>query len=150
MGIVVPFLLFMASLAPVDEQGYQKMVAAHKGKVVLYNFWATYCVPCRAEMPALLKLQTKLKARGFELIFISADEPEQDAAAEKLLQKNGAPEPRYRKQAKQDEQFINGIDPKWSGALPASFLYDRKGRKVQSYIGETDMATLEAAIAKLL
>lgn len=150
MGLIVPFLLFFATLIPVDESGYRNIVAAHKGKVVLYNFWATYCVPCRAEIPQLLRLQAKLKARGFELVLISADEPEQDSAAEKLLKQNGAPEPRYRKQAKQDEQFINGIDSKWSGALPALFLYDRGGRKVRSFFGETDIATLETAITKLL
>ena len=143
-------MLFLAAMTPLDERGFQKMVAAHNGKVVLYNFWATYCVPCRAEMPELLKLQAKLQARGFELVFISADEPEQEAAAEKVLRKTGAPGPEYRKQPKNDDQFINAIDPKWQGALPALFLYDRKGRKVRSFIGATDTKILEAAIMKLL
>lgn len=148
--MLVPFLLFLATLAPVDESAYQKMVSAHKGKVVLYSFWATWCEPCRAEMPELLKLQTKLKGRGFELVLISADEPEQEVAAEKILKKNGATGTGYRKQAQQDEQFINGIDPKWSGALPAVFLYNRAGKKVRSFIGETEISTIETAIAKLL
>ncbi len=143
-------MLLLAAMLPVNEQGFQKMVGAHTGKVVLYNFWATYCVPCRAEMPELLKLQAKLKARGFELVFISADEPEQEAAAERLLQKANAIGPAYRKQPQNDDQFINAIDPKWSGALPALFLYDRKGHKVRSYFGETDTKILEAAILKLL
>ncbi len=147
---MIPILLFLAAMLPVNEQGFQKMVGAHSGKVVLYNFWATYCVPCRAEMPELVKLQAKLKSRGFELVFISADEPEQEAAAEKLFQKTNAPGPAYRKQANDDDQFINAIDPKWSGALPALFLYDRKGHKVRSYFGETDTKILETAILKLL
>lgn len=148
--MLIPILLLLAALTPVDEPGYQKMVNAHKGKVVLYNFWATYCVPCRAEMPALIRLSEKLKPRGFELIFISADEPEQEHAAETLLKKNGVPGTGYRKQAKDDDKFINSLDPKWSGALPASFLYDRNGRKIRSFIGEVDIKTLEAAVDKLL
>jgi thiol-disulfide isomerase/thioredoxin len=147
---VLPALLLLATLTPIDETGFQKLVAAHKGKVVLYNFWATWCEPCRAEMPQLIKLQAKLKARGFELVTISADEPEQELDAEKVLKQFGSPSPAYRKQAKKDEQFINAIDPQWSGALPALFLYDRAGRKVRSFIGETEMATVEAAIQKLL
>ena len=101
-------------------------------------------------MPDLLKLQAKLKGRGFDLVLISADEPETEAAAGKVLKQNGAVGSLYRKAAKNDEAFINAIDPKWSGALPASFLYDRKGQKVRSFIGEADMKALEAAILKLL
>jgi thiol-disulfide isomerase/thioredoxin len=147
---LLPIFVLLASLTPVDEAGFQKLIQTHKGKVVLYDFWATWCEPCRAEMPQLIQLQQKLRARGFELVTISADEPEQDADAEKLGRKFGVSGPAYRKQPKKDEDFINSIDPKWSGALPALFLYDRQGRKVQSFIGETDAKTLQAAIEKLL
>lgn len=142
--------LLFALLQPVDEAGFQKLTAAHKGKVALYDFWATWCVPCRVELPKVVALQKKLGARGFELVTISADEPEQQAAAEKLLTQWGAPAPAYRRQAKDDDKFINAIDPKWSGALPALFLYDRSGKKVRSFIGETEIAEIEAAVAKLL
>jgi thiol-disulfide isomerase/thioredoxin len=146
---VLTFFLFFA-LHTVDETGFQKLVNAHKGKVVLYDFWATWCSGCREEMPKLITLEQQLKARGFELVTISADDPEQDADAEKVLHDFHAPEPGYRKQAVKDEQFINAIDPKWSGALPALFLYDRHGVKVQSFIGETDPKTIADAVNKLL
>jgi len=138
------------ALPTLDETAFQKLVEAHKGKVVIYDFWATWCEPCRAELPQLTRLEAKLRSQGFELITISADEPEQSAAAEKVLKQFAVREPMYRKQAKDDDQFINSIDVKWSGALPALFLYDKAGRKVRSFIGETDMGTVEAAIRKLL
>ena len=138
------------ALPTLDEAAFQKLVEAHKGKVILYDFWATYCEPCRAELPKLLRLEAKLRSQGFELITISADEPEQAAAAEKVLKQFAVRGPVYRKQAKDDDRFINSIDAKWSGALPALFLYDKAGRKVRSFIGETDMGTVEAAIRKLL
>ncbi len=68
-------------LTPVDDAGYTKLVAAHRGKVVMMDFWATWCKPCRAEMPELVKLSQKLRARGFELITVSADEPSKEGAA---------------------------------------------------------------------
>ena len=139
-----------AALVPVDEAGFQKLVDSHKGKVVLYQFWATWCEPCRAEMPQLVRLENKLRSEGFELVTISADEPERDAAAEKILKKFAVHGQGYRRQAQYDDRFITAIDPKWSGALPALFLYDKHGRKVRSFIGETDMGSLEAAIRKLL
>ncbi len=140
----------LGALASIDETGFQKLVDSHKGKVVAYDFWATYCVPCRAEMPQLVRLENKLRALGFELVTISADEPEQAADAEKFLKQFAVRAPLYRKQPKDDDKFINSIDPKWSGALPALFLYDKTGHKVRAFIGETDMAAPEVAIRKLL
>jgi thiol-disulfide isomerase/thioredoxin len=142
-------VLGFGALTPVDEDGFQRLVDSHKGKVVLYSFWATWCVPCRAEMPQLVRLEAKLRSQGFELVTISADEPEQDADAERVLKQFAVRGPLYRRQANDDDQFINSIDVKWSGALPALFLYDKTGHKTRSFIGETDIATLESAIRKL-
>lgn len=139
-----------AGLVPVDEAGYSKLVAAGKGQVVLVNFWATWCAPCRKEMPGLVAIERRLKARGFRLVTISADEPEDAAQARIFLERNGAAAPHYLKRVKDDDKFINALDPKWSGALPASFLYDRRGRKVKSYFGEVSLKELEAAIQALL
>jgi thiol-disulfide isomerase/thioredoxin len=149
-AVVAPLTLLAAGLPTVDEAGFQKLVASHKGKVVAYDFWATYCEPCRAELPQLVKLEAKLRSRGFELVTISADEPEQDANAAKVIRKTGFAGQAYRKQARDDDHFINAIDPKWSGAMPALFLYDREGRKIRSFIGESDLSAVEKAIEKLL
>ncbi len=137
-------------LKPMDEAGYRAALASNKGNVVLFDFWATWCDPCRAEMPQLAKLEAKLRGRGFKLITISCDEPEAEASAADFLKKNGVVQPAYMKRAKNDDAFINAIDPKWSGALPALFLYDRQGRRVASFVGETSMATVEAALQKAL
>lgn len=137
-------------LTPVDDAGYTKLVAAHKGKVVMMDFWATWCKPCRAEMPELVKLSQKLRARGFELITVSADEPSKEGAALTVLKEDGVTGPTYLKKVADDDKFSDSIDPKWGGALPALFLYDRNGKKVRSFIGETPIKDLEAAIEKLL
>ncbi len=141
--------LFAADLKPVSEATYPKMVASSKGKVVLVNFWATYCVPCRKEMPALVALQQRLATKGFLLATVSADEPEQEKDAAAFLDKTKVPAPVYIKRVKDDDKFINSLDPKWSGALPASFLYDRQGRKVKSYFGELNLKQLEADVVRL-
>lgn len=137
-------------LTPVDEAGYLKQVGARKGKVLLVNFWATWCEPCRKEMPELARMQSALRARGFELVTISADEPEDEKAAIAFLVKAGIPDPAYLKRVKNDDRFINSIDAKWSGALPALVLYDKAGRKVKTWVGESDLKAVEAEIKKLL
>jgi thiol-disulfide isomerase/thioredoxin len=137
-------------LTPLDETVYQRTLTAHKGRVVLVDLWATWCAPCLEELPALVKLEAKYRGRGFRLITISCDEPAEQTQALRVLQQHGAPMPAFLKQVKNDENFINWLDRKWSGALPALFLYDRAGRRVSSFVGETDLAELEKTIRKLL
>jgi hypothetical protein len=82
-------------------------------------------------------------------VTISADEPEAAADAEKLLKQFAVRGAVYRKQAEDDQHFIDSIDTKWSGALPAMFLYDKTGHQAKAFIGETDIIVIEAAIRKL-
>jgi len=140
-----------ADLKPVDEATYlAKVVTPAKGKVVVVNFWATYCVPCRKEMPQLVALAAKYKPKGLEFFTVSADEPEQAKDAAAFVDKSKIPAPAFLRQAKDDDKFTAMIDPKWNGALPATILYDRAGKKVRAFFGEVKLADLEAAIQKLL
>lgn len=142
--------LSAAGLPAVDEASYSKTVAAQRGKVVLVNFWATWCAPCRKEMPDLAALEKRLRARGLVMVTVSADEPEDAPAAEAFLRKSGVNGPAYLKKTRNDDAFITAVDAKWSGALPATFLYDRQGRKADSFFGEVAIKDLEAAVLKLL
>ncbi|GAB4369885.1 MAG: TlpA disulfide reductase family protein [Bryobacter sp.] len=139
-----------AKLSPVSEASYPQTVQAAKGNVVLVNFWATWCEPCRQEMPALAKMAKELGTKKFRLITVSADEPEDQKLAIDFLAKAGIQAPAYLKAAKDDEKFINSIDSKWSGALPALVLYDKTGAKSRVWIGESDLKQVRAAIDKLL
>ena len=139
-----------AGLIPLDEAGFPKLIASGKGRVLLVDFWATWCAPCRAEMPQLVALDSRYRSRGLKLIAISADEPEQEAGALEFLRKHNVALPGYIKRPRDDDRFINSIDPKWSGQLPALFLYDRQGAKARSFFGETDLSAIEAALRKLL
>ncbi len=143
-------LALPAGLTAVTEASYAKLIAAQKGKVVLVNFWATYCVPCRAEMPALVKLQQKYGSKGLLLMTISADEPEDESRALQFLTTTKVPAPQYLRKAANEDSFIQAVDAKWSGALPLSVLYDKAGKKVKVLVGEADLKALEALIQKLL
>jgi thiol-disulfide isomerase/thioredoxin len=150
LALAAVSLIAQSRLEPVDQSGYAKLIAAHKGKVVLVDFWATWCKPCRAQTPQLAQLDLKLRARGFELVTISTDEPEQQAAALKVLSEDRVGGAVYIKKAADDDKFYDSIDAKWGGAVPAMFMYDRSGKKVRSFIGETPVKDIQAAIEKLL
>jgi thiol-disulfide isomerase/thioredoxin len=147
---VVALALPAAQLIPIDGEAYARMLGSHHGEVVLVDFWATWCDPCREELPKLVALTKKLDPGKFELVTISADEPEQEAAVVALLDKEGVRPPRYIKRADDDQIFIDSIDKKWSGALPALFLYDASGSRIAGFIGESDPADIESAIRKAL
>ena len=134
---------------PVDEARYPKLVGEHKGKVLLVDFWATWCKPCRAETPAIVAMVNRLTAKGLDLVAISADEPEQEAGALQFIKENKVPGPAYIKKAADDDKFTGVVDAKWNGALPALVLYDRTGKRVRAFYGETPTKDIEAAIAKL-
>lgn len=148
--LVAGLLPAQSKLTPLNETSFAKLVATHKGKVVLVDFWATWCVPCRAEMPQLAKLAEKLRTRGLDFFTVSTDEPEKEPEAFKLLMQNSVAAPFYIKKAADDDKFYDSVDPKWAGVMPGMFLYDRSGKRVRSFLGETPVADIEAAIQKLL
>jgi len=146
LALFAVVLCAQQKLSPVDESGYRALLKSSAGHVTLVDFWATWCAPCRQEMPLLAKLEGRLRDKSLRLVTISADEPEQAPAALEFLKKSGVSGPAYLRQAKDDDKFISSIDPKWSGALPALFLYDRQGKLVKSFTGETEISAIEAGI----
>jgi len=139
-----------AALLPFDENALTRVLEENKGKAVLFDFWATWCDPCRAELPELVQLERKWRERGLVLVTVSADSPDQETAALDFVQKIGVKLPAYIKHVRDDDAFINSIDAQWSGALPALFLYGRDGHRAASFVGETETATVERAVARLL
>ena len=118
-------------------------------KAALINVWATWCQPCVEEFPDLVKLHRTYAGRGLRLVLVSADFEEQRESVAAFLKRQGASFPSYLKDQK-DEDFIDGIDARWSGALPASFIVDRSGAIVDYWEGKRSYAALEAKLAPLL
>lgn len=139
-----------STLRPIDSDTYLNIVSSHRDRVLLVNFWATWCGPCITEMPALVQLARKYKPEGFAVMFVSADEPETEAEAIQVLSKNRVPWPHYIKRAPDDDAFIRIVDRDWSGELPALVLYDRKGKKLRFFSGETPLKEVEAAVREAL
>jgi thiol-disulfide isomerase/thioredoxin len=135
----------------LDAAGLRDAIAREKGHVVLVNFWATWCVPCREEFPDLSRLQQRNGTAGLRVVGISTDFASQKAAVEKFLAERHPAFPNYRKKTGGDDQdFIDAVDPSWGGELPFSVLYDRSGKKVKSFSGKLPIAAAEREIRKLL
>jgi thiol-disulfide isomerase/thioredoxin len=135
----------------IDAAGLREAVAREKGHVVLVNFWATWCVPCREEFPSLARLQERNRSAGLRVMGVSTDFENQRTAVEKFLDERRPPFPNYhRKKGGDDQDFIDAVDSRWGGELPFSVLYDRSGRKVRAFSGKLPIAAAEREIRKLL
>ena len=134
----------------IDLQGYQKLLEKHRGKPLLVNFWATWCEPCREEFPMLSELARTHARHGLVVMGVSLDEDVDINLVRRFLARMNPAFSNFRKQPGRDETFINGVDVKWSGALPATFFYDRDGRMVASLVGEHQRPEFEKIIQQLL
>ena len=112
-----------------------------KGKVVLVNFWATWCGPCRMEMPTLIKLHNAYKDRGLVILGLSADEKQSDLDA--YLKENPLPYLVGRATREQGKDFdVN--------ALPASILIDKTGAIVFDIDGYDESLDFGKLVEKYL
>jgi thiol-disulfide isomerase/thioredoxin len=118
---------------------------------LLVNFWATWCDPCREEFPELVKIDQQYRKSGLEFIAVSLDDlADIKTGVPKFLRQMRATMPAYLLNASDPELAINAVDPQWSGALPATFLYDGEGKVVFKHFGRIKPLELRAAIDKIV
>ena len=137
-----------APIADVTPETYAaKVVAPHRGRAVVVNFWATWCEPCRKEMPALAAAARRMASRGVAVVLVSADFPDQRGKAEKFLKDVGVALPSFLERADDPQTFIDRVDPKWDGSLPHTIAYGRDGKVFGSLAGEQTQESFEKLMA---
>jgi thiol-disulfide isomerase/thioredoxin len=142
-----PVIRFVRNPDPAPDfkltslDGKPLTLAALEGKVVLLNFWATWCGPCRAEIPDLVALQDRYKGR-LQIIGLNVDDEEADI--KQYVEETGINYPVAMTSNDVRLQF-GGIP-----ALPTSFVLDTQGRVVQKHVGLWNPAVYETEIRSLL
>ncbi len=136
-------------LAPATPAELRAALLAPGAQATVVNVWATWCEPCVREFPDVLRAARDAKPRGVRMMFVSADfESERDEAVA-FLQKSGVDFTTYVKTG-EDQAFIDGLNPSWSGSIPATMIFDAQGNLRFFREGDIDYAALTAAIDVVL
>jgi thiol-disulfide isomerase/thioredoxin len=126
------------TLAFADAQGQPKTLADWKGRVVLLNLWATWCSPCREEMPDLANLQKVLGSKDFEVLALSVDRKGAEASSAFLKEVNADNLATYIEPEGTSLQVLQAL------GLPATVLINQKGEEVARLLGPAKWDSLEA------
>ena len=139
------------TLTPTSPQALKKIVAARKGQVTVVNFWATWCLGCVAEGPALSRLRKTYAPRGLSLLLVSGDGSTGTVARVRpFLKKNNLPGTLLT--SGDITPFATALDPRIKGvvSLPRTLIYNRRGKLVHSFSGEKTYAQWQALVKPLL
>ena len=125
-----------------DLQGKQVKLSDFRGKAVLLNFWATFCGPCKVEMPWLVELQKQYGPQGFEIVGVALDDSGKDKI-EKFAKEMGV-----------NYTILQGQDAVGDAygavGLPATYYIDRSGKIIDSALGLVSRSEIEDNIKKSL
>jgi thiol-disulfide isomerase/thioredoxin len=133
-------------------EGTNASIDQYKGKVVLVNFWATWCAPCRTEIPWLIELNQKYGSRGLVILGVAMDDEGnkvvQPYVQDQHFEINGQPQA-------MNYQILLGntkVADKFGGILgmPTSMLYSRDGKKIKTIVGLIDRYDLSKTLESQL
>jgi thiol-disulfide isomerase/thioredoxin len=122
----------LPNVAFTDGEGHRRTLADYRGKIVLLNVWATWCPPCRKEMPSLDRLQAQLGGDDLEVVPLSVDRGGAEAVR-RFFAANGVRHLAVEVDSSTEAQAALGIP-----GLPTTILIDRQGREVGRFVGAAD------------
>lgn len=138
----------VALLKPKD---FETLKNGTKGKVLVINFWATWCGPCVAEFPEFIAIDQKYRDKGVEMVGISADDvTDLKTKVIAFLKERKATFRNFVQDTDDPQEMVDVVDKDWPGVLPATFVYDKQGARVYKRYGIIDRDELLAVIEKAL
>lgn len=149
--LIGPAVAADLSTKPISAAEFRRLLQAEQGKVVVVNFWATWCVPCLREVPDLLKLESEFAARGVTLIGVAVDDPSPGAAQVEQFRKKYFPSfLTYARIGPEMDELASVIDPAWNEVVPTTYILDRRGKPLVRIQGKKSLEEFRAALQKAL
>jgi len=134
------------TVLPIGADDLKKLRRNGTNKIMLVNFWATWCAPCIGEFPELQTTYRMYRGRGLEFVTVSANTPEQKAAVLSFLREYHATSVNRQFATDEADALQAAFDPLTPGALPFTLLLAPNGDVLHQQLGEADIAALRRAI----
>lgn len=134
----------------IDPAGLRKLLDAQRGKVVVLNLWATWCVPCLREIPDLVALEQELAPRGVTLLGLGMDEPSALAEQVEPFRRKNFPAFRTWLRSEPDmDALVSVVDPAWNEILPTTYLIGRDGKVAKKIQGKRTLEQFRELIKEV-
>ena len=137
------------TIETTNLDGLLKAVAAHKGKIVVIDVWANFCLPCKEKFPHMVKLANDHAKDGVVFISLSVDEVDDKAGALAFLKKNNATFQNFLLVDK-DRNEEDGDKKLYHSSPPIVHVFNREGALVKSYQGKKEAAALDGLLKDLI
>jgi thiol-disulfide isomerase/thioredoxin len=138
-------------LERLDESKFRRLVKDRHGRALFVNFWATWCAPCVEEFPDVVRIANEMKDRNIDFVGVSADDfDDESSKVIPFIAKQKALFKFYIAKLEGEDAFIDAVDKKWGGGIPATFVYDSHGRKKAFLLGKQTYRGLKAAVQKVV
>lgn len=134
------------SVDMIDLAGVKEIVKNKSDKIILVNFWATWCAPCVAEFPELVEIFRNFRKRKFQMVTISLDPPDKNDQVLKFLQKSYASTENYHFNSDDKYKLIDAVDADWPGSLPYTIIIKPGGEIIYKKLGTIDPLKVRKAI----
>ncbi len=139
------------SVTTVSASEFAAALEARQGKVVLVNFWATWCRPCLEEIPDLMALEAELAQDGFDLIAVSLDDPwALDDTVKPFLAKWFPSFSTFLSVESEMDTMVSVVDAAWNEVLPTSYVIARDGSVAVRIQGGSSKEEFAAAVRTVL
>lgn len=134
----------------LNEAKLDSLIDTRNGKLLFINMWATWCVPCREEFKDLIQLAEFYKNRKVEIVGVSVDYPDEiESKIKPFVEEQQVTFKIYVQDFDRQEKLINKLNKEWSGALPASFLYNPYGKQIAYLPGKHSFSEFKKIIDSL-
>jgi thiol-disulfide isomerase/thioredoxin len=138
-----------AKIRSLTAKQIRALVDDSKGKVVVVNFWASWCPPCVREFPAIIKVYEQYHDKGLNVFAVSMNAPDETADIEQFVQTYKPRFPIFLADT-QDKTFNESVLEKWSGEMPMTLVFDTDGKQVLAHKAEITYKELSSKVESLL
>ena len=144
-------LLNPTQVEAISIDDFHRVLESHQGKVIVINFWATWCIPCVQELPELNELQKRFRDKGLMVIAVSLDDQDKlEDSVRSFFAKRAPDLISYLSTEEEPSDFVGSLDPEWLGALPSTYFLNGSGEVKKGATGRLSYQRFEELVTEML